>query len=143
MATWKLEEMEIIRNYLSETRNALTKEDHENIRTNLPHRSLAAIKKKCLELKHNRVPNCQPNKWTQEELQRLVNEYTTRDETQIGERLKAIKHMFPGRSEKAMATKLRETNPNAYYMRATPEEQSDPEAMTSMKQVMTRKIPRL
>lgn len=52
------------------------------------------------------------NRWTEEEGRRLVEEYRRRTEREAGARIKAILQHFPGRTVKAVATKLREQYPD-------------------------------
>lgn len=54
------------------------------------------------------------NKWTKDEVRRMVGAYAGRTETQINRRIREIKNLFPNRSEKAIATKLGETHPDIY-----------------------------
>lgn len=124
MATWNGDEIDVVRAILAEKRGPITIEDHRVIQQRLPERSLAAIKKKCLELKNNPAPKQQTTKWTKDEMERLIKEYSETKEQQIGSRIRSIIHLFPGRTEKAIATKLRETCPEIYYRKTTtiPEE---------------------
>ncbi|XP_044750658.1 uncharacterized protein LOC123310992 [Coccinella septempunctata] len=119
MSTWKPDEINVIHNYLQNKSGPIKAEDHKAIKERLPGRSIPAIKKKCLELKHNpNLPN-RTNKWTSEEINRLISEYAARPEAQISARIDRIVDLFPGRTKKAIATKLRENHPEIYYRTTT------------------------
>lgn len=121
MSTWTEFEITFVQEYLRKKEGPITSEDHIKIRETLNHRSLPAIKKKCLELKHKKNPLVKKTttKWTAAEEKNLLKEFLKRKETQVTKRIKAIANQFPERSEKALATKLRENHPDIYYMRKT------------------------
>ncbi|CAH0555597.1 unnamed protein product [Brassicogethes aeneus] len=137
MTTWKENELTVLQEYLATKEGPITRDDHTIIQQRLPHRSIAAIKKKCQETKaatNNPAAQAErrqrASRWCNEEVERLVEAYTSREETQVTARLKAIQHMFPGRSVKALASKLKTEHPNIYYMKAGP--LTDPEDNTSL-----------
>lgn len=117
MSTWKPDEINTLREFV-QGRNILTKRDLEEAQNLLPGRSVAAIKKKCLEIKNpNQADRQGSSKWTQAELEQLVRAYKNRPEAHPTARIRAILDNFPGRSLKAVAAKLRESYPDTYYMR--------------------------
>lgn len=114
MSTWKPDEINTLREFV-QGRNILTKRDLEEAQNLLPGRSVAAIKKKCLEIKNpNQADRQGSSKWTQAELEQLVRAYKNRPEALPTARIRAILDNFPGRSLKAVAAKLRESYPDTY-----------------------------
>ncbi|XP_044750445.1 uncharacterized protein LOC123310835 [Coccinella septempunctata] len=117
---------------MNEKNGILISGDFDNLKEYIPGRSTAAIKKKYLEIKGTQsIPDVfqrEPQttskgaKWTEEEETRLVQKYSMRTENQSGARIKAILSLFPNRTEKAIATKLREKYPDIYYMRVSTSE---------------------
>uniref|UniRef100_A0AAR5PEG8 Reverse transcriptase domain-containing protein n=1 Tax=Dendroctonus ponderosae TaxID=77166 RepID=A0AAR5PEG8_DENPD len=127
MATWKQDEIHTLREFI-QGRTVIGKRDLEEAHELLPGRSVAAIKKKCVELKNHPETNRRPgsSKWEPSELNHLIRAYKSRTETLATARIRAICDDFPGRSQKAIAAKLRETCPDVYYMRdAGPQEQPE------------------
>lgn len=144
MATWTAEEKNVILQYLQQKEGPITTQDYTQLQQHLKNRSIASIKKKCLELKHQLPHNQQmrhnqqmehnqqsmtskTSKWSKNEKRTLIKEYVKRDEKQVTKRVKAIMHLFPGRSEKAIATQLRENHPDIYYMKKTTISDTDSE----------------
>ncbi|XP_050295823.1 uncharacterized protein LOC126735768 [Anthonomus grandis grandis] len=130
MSRWTARELAELRRILEEKNGVLLKENLANLAEVFPDRSAAAIKKKYLELKNTQNnPEQEPkvNKWNAEEEKRLVRMYKQRLEPQSGARIKAIMQSLPGRTLKAIATKLREKYPNVYYMRDVSDEESSEE----------------
>ncbi|XP_044750655.1 uncharacterized protein LOC123310990 [Coccinella septempunctata] len=122
MSTWKEDEVNIVKQRLRLKNGTLTKEDFDSIQQQIPTRSVAAIKKKYLELKNNGETRTVSSRWSQEETDRLIRAYVSRTETQVTKRVQAILNDFPGRTLKGIATKLRDQYPDIYYMRnSTPE----------------------
>lgn len=136
MARWKPQEIAILRRVLEENGGVLLREHLENLEPLLPGRSAAGIKKKYLEVKGQRnlpnnrqeqpEPTLKGTKWTEDEERRLAQCYQERNEPQSGARIKAIMDSFPGRTAKAMATKLREKYPQVYYMREINQQVDNP-----------------
>lgn len=54
-------------------------------------------------------------KWTDEEVNRLIRNYSARPGDQISARIDGIVDSFPGRTKKAIAIKLREKHSEIYY----------------------------
>lgn len=99
----------------------ITKKDLEEAQNLLPGRSIAAIKKKYLEIKNQKTKQS-TGKWTQAELDELVGAFKNRPEPLPTARIRAICDSFPGRTEKAIAKKLRDNYPGIYYMRNNDQE---------------------
>lgn len=105
----------------------MTKRDLKEAQNLLPGRSIAAIKKKYLEIKNpNQAERQNTNKWSEAELDELVRAYKSRPEPLATTHIRAICDNFPNRTQKVIAAKLRESYPDVYYMRNTnPETDSD------------------
>lgn len=139
MATWTQAEINTVLQYVQSKNGPITSEDHKELQRQLKTRSVAGIKKKCLELKQNvhNQQNDNPgtskqgNIWTKTEERRLIREYMNRTEAQVTKRTKAILNLFPGGTEKAIATKLREKYPEIYYMRKVQLTDSESEEETA------------
>lgn len=118
MARWKEEELAHIARMIEEKNGVLLGEDHQALQAVLLGRSVAAIKKKYIEVKNqNQIQNQRDNrreerattitkavKWSEEEERRLVTLYRQRPESQSGARIKVILPLFPGRTLKGIAT---------------------------------------
>ncbi|XP_045470568.1 uncharacterized protein LOC123677883 [Harmonia axyridis] len=127
MSTWTVSEIKIIQDYITNKSGPITVDDHKILQQTLVKRSLPSIKKKCLDLKHSINTNqpCrikQSSSWTSDEERRLVENYINRNEKQVTKRIRAILNAFPGRTEKALATKLRDKYPEIYYGKNIPTE---------------------
>ena len=121
MSRWSAAEINLLEEYLRQNPRQLTQEDHAAISTLIQvrwrkDRSQAAIKKKIIEVKRNREQDGQqnpplPQAWTPEETQRLVERFTQANGATRTAKIREILEDFSGRSEKAVATKLRESFP--------------------------------
>lgn len=118
MSTWTENELTILRQQI-EDRAVLSKQNLEQIQQLLPGRSVAAIKKKSIEIRNGPPDRPKTAKWSEEEKHRLARAYKQRPEKLSTARIRAILEDFPGRSQKAIATKLREKFPAIYYMWTT------------------------
>lgn len=121
MTSWKREELDIINQYLRERPNEqITAEIITNLKDRLPNRTHAAVKKKIFELKTPKNTCAAPSTskikiWTIEESNRLAEIFAITYATTKQERVRLIEEQFPGRSQKALATRLRTMHPEIYY----------------------------
>ena len=130
MATWKAEELVIVERYLEENPGIVTVNKCEEVQKILQQagfdRGANAIKikigyiKRAKRAREQGIPTASSASeiWTEEEERRLVRKYAQAEGTNKIAKIRNIIIDFPKRSEKAIATKLRQDFPQIYYNRA-------------------------
>ncbi|KAL7302344.1 hypothetical protein TKK_0005005 [Trichogramma kaykai] len=126
MSTWTREELDIAQEYLQQHQGVLTAANYEEVamlihQTTSRERSANAVKVKVNDIRRaNRAPEISaivPEKWSDQELERLATRYAEMTANTKTGKIRGILADFPGRSEKAIVTVLREKFPVLYHQR--------------------------